>query len=60
MSIDTTLAKIDALLGKLVDHDQCPKCGRWWQLRPNSSRIARYTCCGTTYDINLAREPRIG
>ena len=56
MSADGTLDSIDALLAHLDDHDQCRKCGRWHKLRPHFD-VARYTCCNTTFEVNLAPRP---
>lgn len=56
MSIDDTLAALDRLLDAVDRHEvDCAECGKTHVLRPNTSNIARYTCCGTTYDVNLGR-----
>lgn len=52
MSADHYLNRIDELLASLADHACCPKCGKWHQLHPRFG-VARYTCCGQVYDVNL-------
>lgn len=54
MSIDTTLAKIDALLATVEHHWQCD-CGKWFVLRKDTSQRAKVDCpCGQRREFNLA------
>lgn len=55
MSVDKTLAQIDALLGT-IDHQYQCGCGKWHQLRPDTSRRAKVDCpCGARREFNLAQ-----
>lgn len=59
MSAKDTLDKIDALLGSIEHHYQCEQCGRWFVLRPDSSKRAKVECpCGGPVLVfNLAHPP---
>lgn len=53
MSIDNVLANLDALIAEVERHYQCD-CGKWFELRPNISGVARVECgCGVRRDFNL-------
>jgi hypothetical protein len=53
MSIDNTLAKLDALIAEVERHYTCD-CGKHYELRPNISGVARVECgCGVRRDFNL-------
>ena len=57
MSIDDTLARIDALLATVEHHWQCD-CGKWYVLVPDTSKRAKVECpCGVRRDFNLRTPP---
>lgn len=54
VSAEDCLNKIDDLLATVEHHWQCD-CGRWFVLRPDTSKRAKVECsCGQRREFNLA------
>lgn len=54
MSAEDCLNKIDELLATVEHHWQCG-CGKWFVLRPDTSKRAKVDCgCGERREFNLA------
>lgn len=53
MSVDKTLAKIDALVASLENHWMSPCCHSWHVVGQRNPWPV--TCCGTRYEVNADR-----